>query len=125
MLTMEELKKPEIMGWIRFSRTKQKIAWKWESMRQVNQIRYIDLEDEQSIYACYQEIKPLLFVGFREDFPEEERNPREMKIWIAQNAIAYGNMRDKWTRNIWTDLYECFMLLWKLDMLPMRNGILI
>jgi hypothetical protein len=124
MLSMKELKKPEVIGAIRFNRTKQKVAQKWEAMRKVNQVGYIDLEDESSIFACYQDVKSLLFLGFREDFPEEKRTPREMKIWLAQNAIAYGNMGDKWTRNIWVDLYECFMLLWELNKLPVEEGIL-
>jgi hypothetical protein len=125
MLTIKELKKPENLSRIRFSRIKQEIARKWESKRRVNEVGYIDLEDEEQIYAYYTEIKPLLFDGFREDFSGEPMTPHNMKIWLGQNAIAFGNMKDKKTRNVWIDLRECFMLIWEIGYLETdENGIL-
>ena len=121
MLTMSELKKPENLVRIRFSQIKQNIAYEWEKRRQVNKVCYIDLNDEEQIFSYYNEIKPLLFDGFYEDFPDDSLTPRNMKIWLGQNAIAFGNMKDKEIRNIWIDLRECFMLLWEYDMLDVDD----
>ncbi|MBA4544305.1 hypothetical protein H1164_15745 [Thermoactinomyces daqus] len=124
MLSIKELKQPKHLSSIRFNPTKQQIARKWEEMRKVNEVGYVDLEDEEFIYTCYEKVKMLLFKGFREDF-EEPMTPREMKIWLGQNAIAFGNMRDKKIRNVWIDLRECFMLLWETGRLETdENGIL-
>lgn len=125
MLTIKELKKPEILGRIRFNGIKQEIARQWDKKRHVNEVGYIDLEDER-IHTFFNEIKPLIFAGFREDFPGEPMTPRMMDIWFGQNVIAYGNMKDIATRNIWLDLRECFMLLWGIGLLETdQNGILI
>jgi hypothetical protein len=125
MLTIKELKQPENLVRIRFNRTKQKIAQEWDARRRVNQKGYIDLEDEEQILACYNEIKPLLYQGFLEDFPDEPMTPRNMKIYLAQNLIAFEFMKDKKTSNIWTDLWKCFMTLWEENKLEMgEDGVL-
>jgi hypothetical protein len=126
MLTIKELKNPEALAHIQFSETKQEIARKWDEKRRFNEVGNIHLEDNERIYLFFNEIKSLLFDGFREDFPEESMTPRMMKIWLGQNVIAYGNMKDIKSRNIWIDLYECFMLLRQTDRLETdENGILI
>jgi hypothetical protein len=125
MLTIKELKQPENLVRIRFNRTKQKIAQEWDARRRVNQKEYIDLEDEEQILAFYNEIKPLLYQGFLEDFPDEPMTPRNMKIYLAQNLIAFEFMKDKKTSNIWTDLWKCFMTLWEENKLEMgEDGVL-
>jgi hypothetical protein len=125
MLTIKELKQPKNLVRIRFSQTKQKIAQEWDARRHVNQKGYIDLEDEEQILTFYNEIKPLLFQGFSEDFPDEPMTPRNMKIYLAQNLIAFEFMNDKKTSNIWTDLWKCFMTLWEENRLEMdEDGIL-
>lgn len=121
MLSLSELKNPEHLVRIRFNKIKQKIAKEWDAKRYVNQVGYIDLENEEQIFSYYNEIKPLLFKGFYEDFPDDSLTPRNMKIWLGQNAIAFGNMKDKEIRNIWIDLRECFMLLWEYDMLDVDD----
>lgn len=123
MLSVHELKQPEILVRIRFSQIKQTIAQKWDAKRCVNQVGYIDLENIDQINSFYKEMKHLLFDGFHEDFPHEPMTPRNMKIWLGQNVIAFGNMKDIPTRNIWIDLRECFMLLWERDLLEFdKNG---
>lgn len=125
MLSLSELKEPKHLICIRFNRTKQQIAREWERKRNVNKIGYIDLEDEKEILSHYEEVKPILFKGFIEDFPDDPMTPRNMKIWMGQNAIAFGNMGDIFNRNIWIDLKECFMLLWEENMLESdEDGVL-
>lgn len=109
--SVQELRKPSVLIQFRFCRMKQEISKEWDKRRRVNEIGYIDLKNIDRIYQCYQEIKQLLIQGYEMDFPDDPLTPDMMNMWIRQNAIAFGFMNDKRTRNIWLDLRECFLLL--------------
>lgn len=123
--SVKELKSPEILSAFRFDLIKQEVAKQWEERRRVNELGYIDLADKERILHHYQAVKPLLFEGYAQDFPDDPMTPRMMNTWIRQSAIAFGNMKDMPTRNIWLDLRECFLLLWQHDLLEVdEHGVL-
>jgi hypothetical protein len=125
LLSVKEFKNPNVQIQFRFSITKQEVAKRWDEKRRVNEVGFIDLEDVDHIQNCYEEIKPLLFKGYAEDFTDP-MTPEMMNAWIRQNAIAFGQMKDKPVRNIWLDLKGCFVLLWEKELLDIdENGILI
>jgi hypothetical protein len=124
--SFKELKKPEVLSEFRFSQEKQEIIRRWDDKRRVNEVGYIDLENKEEIYILFQQIKPLLFDEFEADFPDDPRTPHMLKIWMGQNCLAFGNMKDFYTRNIWLDLRECFLMLWKHGCLDLdEKGIVI
>ncbi|MGA8943039.1 MAG: hypothetical protein WB502_10035 [Thermoactinomyces sp.] len=124
--SVKELKSPHVLSKFRFHPFKQLIAAEWESRRKTRERGYIELENVEQILVCYEEIKALLFIGFAQDFPNDERSPSMMNTYIRQCCIAFGFMKDIPTRNIWLDLIECFQLLWELDLLKVdENGDLI
>jgi hypothetical protein len=125
ILSIKELKDPNVQMQFRFSQTKQEVAKRWNEKRRVNEVGFIDLDNVDNIRQCYEEIKPLLFKGYTEDF-SDPMTPDMMDTWIRQITIAFGMMGDKSMRNIWLDLKECFSLLWENHLLDLdENGILI
>jgi hypothetical protein len=124
--SFKKLKKPEVLSEFRFSQEKQEIIRRWDNQRRVNEVGYIDLENKEEIYNLFQQIKPLLFDEFEADFPDDPRTPHMLKIWLGQNCLAFGNMKDMPTRNIWLDLRECFLMLWEYGSLDLdEKGIVI
>ncbi len=108
---MEELRNPNVISKFRFDPIKQEIATQWNKLRKVDQAKWIVLDDPDSILQSFNEMKPLLLKGFHTDYPNEDLTPQELRNWIGDVALAFGNTSDKLSRNIWLDLKECLLLL--------------
>mgnify|MGYP007126158340 CR=1 FL=1 len=109
------------MAEIRFNPKIQTIMRYWNVQRNVEHATEIDLSDETHILTIFKRIKPILLETFYKEFENEPKTAYMFKLWLGQKAIAFGNMNDIVSRNIWIDLRECFILLWENNLIDIDD----
>jgi hypothetical protein len=94
----------------------QKISREWSKLRTLDYADRIYLDDERLIYTKFNQIKPMIIRAV------PDHTPKAIEDWLGDIAIYFGEQDDIKNRNIWLDLYECFMLLTENNLLQLHNG---
>jgi hypothetical protein len=94
----------------------QKISKEWSKLRALDYTDRIYLDDKRLIYMKFNQVKPMILRAL------QNHTPKAIEDWLGDIAIYFGKQDDIKNRNIWLDLYECYMLLQENKLLPIHNG---
>lgn len=94
----------------------QRISREWSKLRALDYTDRIYLDDERLIYTKFNQVKPMILRAI------QDHTPKAIEDWLGDVAIYFGEQDDIKNRNIWLDLYECFMLLTENNLLQIHNG---
>lgn len=93
-----------------------KISREWSKLRALDYTDHIHFDNERLILTKFNQVKPMILQVV------QDHSFQTIKKWMSDHALRYGRQNDIKNRNIWLDLYECFLFLQECELLPIHNG---